>query len=369
MKLICFLLLISYTATAQKNFLIIGTYTSGKSEGIYVYEFDSKTADFKKVSSIASPNPSYLSISNDQKKVYAVYEEGNNNNVGGSVAAYQFNKTNGTLQLLSKQLTGSDHPCYVAVDKTGKWVTAGNYTGGSISVMPVDANGMLGKATVTQHFGSSVNAQRQDKPHVHCTYFSKDGKYLLVPDLGIDKVMIYRFNKKNGTLTPAPQPFATAIPGAGPRHIIIAPNNKFAYLMQELSGVVTAYKYNDGRLTNIQNISAAPQGFTGYMGSADIHISPDGKFLYCSNRGESNSITIFKIDATTGRLQFVNNSSCLGEAPRNFNFDPSGNFLLVANQKSDAINIFKVDKQTGLIINTGKLIEVGNPVCLKWITQ
>ncbi len=190
-----------------------------------------------------------------------------------------------------------------------------------------------------------------------------------MPDLGLDKVMIYSFNKKNGQLIAAPQPFVKLPAGTGPRHIVFNSKNKYAYLMQELTGTVTAYKYHKGRLTEIQNISAAPENFKGFMGSADIHVSPDGRFLYCSNRGESNSITIFTINHATGKLTVVGNQSSLGLAPRNFNFDPSGNYLLVANQKSDNIIIFRRDKNTGLLTDTGNKIEVGSPVCLKWITK
>lgn len=364
------LLLISFfSAKAQNNYLLTGTYTSGKSEGIYVYNFNSATGDFSYVSKIKSPNPSYLAVSPNQQFVYAVNEEGKNNK-GGSVVAYRFNKTTGELTMINQQLSGGDDPCYVAVDKTGKWVTAGNYTGGSVVVLPVLANGGLGEvSTQIQHTGSSINKERQEKAHVHCTFFSKDNRFLFVPDLGIDKVMIYSFNKKNGKLIPAPQPFAKSKDGAGPRHIDFHPNNKYAYLMQELTGTVVVYKYDNGRLTAIQNISAAPKDFTGFMGSADIHVSPDGKFLYCSNRGESNSITIFKINPDDGTLTVTGHQPTLGQAPRNFNFDPSGNFLLVANQNSDNIIIFKRDKQTGLLTDTGKKIEVGNPVCLKWITK
>ena len=364
-----FVLIAAHSAKAQNNYLVVGTYTSGKSEGIYVYNFNSSTGNFSYVSKIKSANPSYLAVSPNQQYVYAVNEEGRNEK-GGSVTAYRFDKKMGQLSFLNQQLSGGDDPCYVAVDKTGKWVTAGNYTGGSIAVMPVQPNGALGKLSAhIQHTGSSVNKERQEKAHVHCTYFSKDNRFLFVPDLGMDKVMIYTFNEKNGMLKTAAQPFVNADTGAGPRHIIFHPNNNYAYLMQELTGTVVAYKYKNGRLTAMQKISAASKNFTGFMGSADIHVSADGKFLYCSNRGESNTITIFKINAADGKLSMAGIQPTLGSAPRNFNFDPSENFLLVANQNSDNIIIFKRDKKTGLLTDTGKKIEVGNPVCLKWITK
>lgn len=363
-----FFLLLVYSANAQSHqYLLVGTYTSGKSEGIYVYDFNSATGDVSPVSKIKSSNPSYLAIAPGGKNVYAVYEDGNNQ-VGGSVAAFSFNHQTGQLTYLNQQLSGGDHPCYVAVDKTGKWVVAGNYTGGSVAVFPIEKDGSVGKeVSKIQHKGSSVNKERQEKAHVHCTYFSPDNHFLFVPDLGMDKVMIYAFNDKTGKLTPAAQPFYKATDGAGPRHFDIAPNHQYAYLMEEMGSSVVAFKYASGKLSPIQTISSAPKGVTGDLGSADIHVSPDGKFLYCSNRGESNTIAIFKINAATGKLKMVGTESTQGKTPRNFNFDPSGNYLLVANQNSDNIVIFKRDKQTGLLTPTGKQIEVGKPVCLKWI--
>ncbi|MEP6713115.1 MAG: lactonase family protein, partial [Ferruginibacter sp.] len=363
-----FLFVAALSAKAQNNYLLIGTYTSGKSEGIYVYNFNSSTGNFSYASKIKSVNPSYLAVSPNQRYVYAVNEEGNTK--GGHVTAYRFNRNAGELTMINQQPSQGDDPCYVAVDKTGKWVTAGNYTGGSISVLPVMANGGVGEiATHIQHTGSSTNSERQEKAHVHCTYFSKDNRFLFVPDLGIDKIMIYSFNEKNGNLKPASQAFVKAKDGSGPRHIDFTPNNKYAYLMQELTGIVVAYKYSNGKLIAMQSIYAAPGDFKGTMGSADIHVSPDGKFLYCSNRGESNTITIFKINPADGKLKLVGQQPTLGLTPRNFNFDPSGNFILVANQNSDNIIIFKRNKQTGLLTDTGKKIEVGNPVCIKWITK
>jgi len=371
MKKNLFLFLLTAFVTAsfsqsKENYLLIGTYTDGKSEGIYVYKFDSKTGHADSVSMIRTPNPSFLAVSPGQKFVYAVHEIAKGGN-GGEIAAFRFNTQNGSLTFLDQQFSAGDHPCYVAVDKTGKWVVAGNYSSGSLAVLPVQADGSLGKAsTIIQHQGSGINKERQDKPHVHCTFFSKDNKYLFVPDLGIDKVMIYAFDEKTGKLTAANQPFAKSEPGSGPRHFTFHPNNKFAYLVEELSGTVVAYQYFDGHLNQIQRISTASKADTGFMGSADIHISSDGKFLYASNRAESNTIAIFKI-GKTGMLTLIGHQSTLGKSPRNFNFDPSENFLLVANENSDEIVIFKRDKKTALLTDTGNRIKVGNPVCIKWI--
>jgi 6-phosphogluconolactonase len=359
------LLVLPAMSYAQTDYyLLIGTYTKGKSEGIYVYKLNSKTGDVTFVSKAAASNPSYLAITPDEKFVYAVNEGGDDK---GSVSAFSFDKASGTLKYIDKQPSGGDHPCYVAVNKTGKWVAVANYTGGSFSTLPIMANGTLGNPTTVQHTGSSVNKERQEKPHVHSTVFSPDDKYLFVQDLGIDKITIYTFNPGSGNPDPAPVPFVATTPGTGPRHLTFSPNGKYAYLVEEMGGEVVAYKYNDGKLTHIQTISSLPDTFTGKKWAADIHISPDGKFLYASNRTPSNTIATFKINAKNGQLTPISFTSTKGDVPRNFAIDPSGNFLLVANQETDNVVIFKRDPKTGLLTDTGKQIQVGNPVCLKFV--
>jgi len=356
---------------AQTNaYLLIGTYTSGKSEGIYVYAFNTETGDSKKLSSIKTPNPSYLAVSPNQKIVYAVAEtdEAKKEGTGGAVSAFSFNPANGSLSLINQQFSQGRNPCYVTVDKSGKWLFASNYSSGSAVLFQVRTDGGLETAKqVVQDNGTGPNKDRQEAPHLHSTVLSPDNKFLFTPDLGIDKVMIYRFDEKNGTLRPAATPFAVSTPGSGPRHFDFHPNHKFAYLVEEMSGTVAAFKYKKGKLTPIQRTSTLPVDFKGVVGSADIHVSPDGKFLYASNRGESNTIAIFSIDTKTGKLTAIGHQSTLGKTPRNFNFDPGGNFLLVANQNSDDIVIFKIDRKTGLLTDTGKRINVPNPVCIKWI--
>ncbi len=352
----------------HEHYMLIGTYTSssgGKSEGIYVYKFNSNTGEATYVSKTAADDPSYLAVSPNQQFVYAVNEGAKEK---ATISAYSFDKSSGMLTFLNSQSSEGDHPCYIAVDKTGRWVAAGNYSGGSFAVFKANSYGTLNKAaTVIKHEGYSVNAQRQTAPHVHATVFSKDNKFLFVPDLGIDKVMIYSFAQKKGKLDPAKIPFHMTEAGTGPRHFDFSPNGRFAYLLEELSGSISAYHYNKGELHLLQNISALPPEYSGPAGSADIHVSPDGKFLYASNRGESNTIAIFGIDSNTGMLTLTDHHSTLGKTPRNFNFDPTGNFLLVANQNSDEIVIFKRDKETGLLSDTKNRISVGKPVCIKWI--
>ena len=243
-----------------------------------------------------------------------------------------------------------------------------NYTSGTLSVLPIHSDGSLGEAVSSaQHKGHGVNMQRQEAPHVHSVVLSPDNKYLFVQDLGIDKIMIYSFNNKTGSI--APKDSVKLKDGSGPRHFVFHPNGKWAYLVQEMGGTVTAFDYEKGLLKITQTISALPSNFNQFFTSADIHVSNDGKFLYTSTRDSSNTITIFKVDQNTGKLSVIGYQSTLGKTPRNFNFDPSGNYLLVANQNSDSIVILKVNHQTGLLTDTGNRIDVGNPVCIKWIEK
>ena len=359
------LMTIPVMAISQDYYLLIGTYTSGTSEGMYVYKFNSQTGDTSFVSKVAGSNPSYLAVSPNKKYVYSVYEDGEDK---GSVAAYSFDVKTGKLQFLNKQSSGGDHPCYVAVDKTGKWVAVANYTGGSFSLLGVSPDGYLRAAERTiQQSGSGPDKARQEKPHVHSTIFSPDYNHLLVQDLGTDKIMIYDFNDKNGELKPAKAPFAATHPGGGPRHVDFHPSGDYVYLIEEMSGNVTAYKYNKGKLQFLESVSAVKEGYKGAIGSADIHVSPDGRFLYASNRGDENDIAIFAIDKSTGKLTLKGHQSVLGKTPRNFSIDPSGRFLLAANQSSNDIVIFKRDAATGLLQDTGKKIVIDKPVCLKWV--
>lgn len=356
-----------FAAAQKQQYLLVGTYTNGKSEGIYVYKFNTATGDNSFVSVAKTSNPSFLAVSPNKKFVYAVNENADStmHTVGGNISAFKFNAATGTLTEINKQPSGGKHPCYVAIDKTGKWVFAGNYTSGTIGLLHTNTDGSLDTLKqIIQHEGNGPNKQRQLGPHVHSTVLSADNKFLYVPDLGIDKVMVYAFDNAKGILKESSS--AASEPGNGPRHFDFAPNNKFAYLMEEMTGTVVSYKINNGKLIFNQRISALPAGFNGKIGSADIHISPDGKFLYCSNRGDANTISIFAVHPTDGKLTLLGHQPTLGKTPRNFNFDPSGNFLLVANQDGNIV-IFKRNKQTGLLTDTGKRIDVPNPVCLKWV--
>jgi 6-phosphogluconolactonase len=366
-----FLLLCSVAFAQKKPYLIVGTYTSGKSEGVYVYQFNSKNGGSQVVDSAKTSNPSFIAISPDKKFIYAVNEDADSTNKnGGGVSSFSFNMKSGKLTFINKQPSGGSNPCYVTVDNTGKWLFTGNYSSGNFSLFPLSENGKIATAkNNVQHFGKGPNTERQEGPHVHGTFLTNDNKYLLVPDLGIDKVMTYQFDAATGNLTEAKEPFIQVPGGNGPRHLAFDPSEKHLYLVQELTGTIAAFTFADGKATLFQTISTLPQDYKGDMSSADIHVSPDGKYLYASNRGDANNLAIYSIEAATGILKLVGHQSTLGKTPRNFNFDPTGNYLLVANQNSDNIVIFTIDHNTGLLTDTGKRINVPNPVCTKWIVE
>jgi 6-phosphogluconolactonase len=363
-----FLFTSNYCA-AQKFYLFVGTYTNTDSKGIYIYDFNSANGNFHWISNTDSvTNPSYLTISKSQKFVYAVNET--NGATPGRVTAYSFDKKNGTLHFLNTTASGGDDPCYLAATDDNKWLTVANYTSGTATVFPINKNGTV--APYSQLIYDSVYKKPDENatPHVHETVFSPDEKYLLTPDLGLDKLIVYKFDHSiKKPLVLSTQTFAETMKGSGPRHLVFHPNKKFVYLMHEMGGNVTFYKYHNGKLTQIQDVPAFPKNFEGRKDGAEIAISPDGKFLYVSERGELNSITIFSIDPVSGKLTQRGYQSTYGKGPRNFIIDPTGNYLLVANQDSRNIVIFKRNKQTGLLTKTQKEITIPRPVCLQMIPK
>ncbi len=360
--------LISCATISQSNYLFIGTYTNSGSKGIYVYRFNATSGKAEWVSNTDSlVNPSYLAVASGKNYIYAVTESAGK--IPGSVSAFSFDRSSGRLNLINTQSSGGDNPCYVSVSSDNKWVLVGNYSGGSLSALPVNADGSLEPFSQNiQHTGTGANKQRQEKPHVHSTVFSPAQDYLLTPDLGVDKIFIYSFNPSSGKpLQPSQQPFVSSQPGSGPRHLTFHPGGRFAYVIEELTGTVAAYKYKPGTLEPIQRIATHPADYTGSIGSADIHTAPDGKFLYVSNRGDENTITIFSIDSKSGRLSLKGYQPTLGKKPRNFTIDPSGRFLLVANQETNNVVIYKRNMKTGMLTATGEQITVPSPVCLKMV--
>jgi 6-phosphogluconolactonase len=351
---------------AQEYYMITGTYTGGKSKGIYVHAFNSKDGSARLVDSAITVNPSYLVLSAGNKFLYAVNEEGKTKG-GGRVTSFSFDQNTGKLKELNHQPSMGDNPCYISIDKTGKWVAVANYSSGSAALYPVKADGSLGEPSwVTQHQGSGPNKERQEGPHVHAAVFAPGNDFLFLSDLGTDELVCYAFDDKTGEAIKSDERTVKAKKGSGPRHFEFHPNKKWLYLLHELSGDIAVFEYEKGKLQLMQTINSLPGDFHENFTSADIHVSPDGKFLYASNRDEANSIAIFRIDENSGKLTLAGYQSTHGKTPRNFSLDPSGNFLLVANQNSDNIVVFAIDKETGLLRDTGKWIEVGNPVCIKW---
>ena len=359
---------ISLSGFSQDYYLFIGTYTSGKSKGIYVYDFNASTGKAHPISDVTSKNPSYLALSNGGNFLYAVNENGDGN---GDVSAFSFDRKSGQLQFINKQSSGGNSPCYISVNKDRNWAVVANYGGGSLSALPIQSDGSLAPiAEIIQHKGKGVDSQRQESAHVHSAFFTPDEKTVLSADLGLDKLMIYHFNESASLpLTGAKDSFAAIVPGSGPRHLAFHPSKPYLYLLEEMTGTIDAFSYHSDHLTARQRIQTTPAGFKGSKGSADIHITPNGRFLYASNRGDADNIAIYTIDGLSGKLHSRGFQSVLGKHPRNFIIDPSGRFLLVANRDTDNIIIFRIDQQTGLLKATGEEIKIPNPVCLKLLKK
>jgi len=357
----------SHALVHQDRFIYVGTYTSGKSEGIYGYHFDPLSGKLTRFNSFKSINPSFLAIDRTKRYLYAVNEVGEYaGKPGGGVSAYAIERT-GNLRLLNEQATQGADPCYLTVDHEKSLLVA-NYTGGNVTVLPIRPDGTLGMVIdVEQHEGVGIKEQ-QKGPHAHCIILDRFERHALAADLGIDKVMIYRFDRATGKLTPAQQPFAELQAGAGPRHLTLHPSGNFLYVINELDSTMAAFKYNErnGTLTHIDTVSTLPSDFSGVSYCADVHVSPSGRFLYGSNRGH-NSIVVFEIDPRTGKLKLVEHVSTEGNWPRNFTLDPSGRFVLVANQRSDNVVTFSIDARSGRLTPTGHVEEIPSPVCLRFL--
>ena len=349
--------------------LYVGTYTSGKSEGIYGYRMDRATGKLTRFNSFKSFNPSFLAIDRSKRYLYAVNEVGDySGKASGGVSAFAIDSATGNLRFLNEQPSLGADPCHLTIDRNKKALLVANYTGGNVSVLSLRSDGTLGPSIdLENHEGSGIKEQ-QKGPHAHCIILDRLERYALAADLGIDKVMIYRFNPASGKLEPGTQPSVQLKAGAGPRHLTIHPNGRWTYVINELDSTMTAFQYNDrtGTLTEIETVSTLPSDFSGVSYCADLHVSPSGKFLYGSNRGH-NSIVVFEIDQRNGKLEAVQHVSTEGSWPRNFTIDPTGRFLLVANQRSDNVVTFSIDPRTGRLTSTGNIEEIPVPVCLKFV--
>lgn len=372
MKIIIPILLVLFfqsTVFCQPIFkMIVGTYTDADSNrGVQSFQFNAKNGSMTALSKHGNPDPSFIISANSQPFIYTVNEQATT----GAVTAFKVNSKADSLTQLNSIAAGGDHPCYLASDRKNRFIFVANYSSGNFSAIPLNLDGSLGSQIQTiQHSGKSLIMGRQDEPHVHSTVLSMDEKYLLVQDLGTDKISVYRvdLNKASNPVDSTPTYIFNCKPGSGPRHLIFHPTNKLAYIVHELSGAVSVLAFKEGYLKQIQEISRIPSKLKKTVGAADIHISPDGAFLYTSNRGDFNEMLIYKVHKN-GTLSYITTQSTLGKTPRNFAIDPSGNFLLVANQDSNEIRVFKRNKSTGLLSYNGQRMKVDKPTCILFLKE
>ena len=352
----------------------VGTYTQGDSEGIYQFTLDTKKGKASQATLAAkSVDPSFVALHPSGKFLYAVNEttswEGTENS--GGLSAYTIDASSGRLDLMNQQPTRGAHPCHLVVNKAGTSVLVANYTGGSVISYGIEEDGCLGpEISFVQHTGSGVLKPRQASPHAHSINIDPSGRFAVTADLGLDKMLVYSFDAKKGSLT-ANKPAGTAVkPAAGPRHFSFHPNGKFGYVINEINMTVTAFAWNSkaGTLKELQTLSTLPPGKSVEKGmsTADVQVAVGGRFLFGSNRGH-NTIVSYKINRKTGQLTYVGNFSTGGETPRNFGLDPSGRFLLAENQKSGTIHILRINRRTGELKPTGSVVKVPAPVCVKML--
>ena len=363
--------------TPHKPYLVyVGTYTSKtESKGIYAYLFDPGIGKLSPLGVAAeSEDPSFLAVHSSDKYLYAVNEIDHfGAQKSGAVSAFSINSKTGKLTLLNQASTQGAGPCHISLDKTGKFVLVANYDGGSVAVFPISEDGSIAPASAfLQHSGSSVDKERQEGPHAHWIGTSPDNRFALAADLGLDEVLIYRFSAAKGTLAPNAPPFAKLNPGAGPRHVAFHPHGKFAYALAEMGSSVTAFAYqaSNGSLSPLQTVSTLSilrKDYSGPKEAAEIAVHPGGKLLYASNRAGIDTISAFSIDPIKGTLQLKDEYPTMGKTPRNFAIDPTGKFLLAANQESNNIVILRIDPTTGALRPTGEITEVPAPVCIVFV--
>ncbi len=359
---------------ARDMLLYVGTYTSGesKSKGIYIHKFDGATGKLTPHRVVEGvEEPSFLTIDRRGRYLFAVNETIEFDGMkSGAVSSFEIDRKSGDLKLLNKQPSMGGAPCHITASDNGRFVLVANYVGGNVAVLPVGEDGRLGKAIdLEQHSGTGPNKDRQEAAHAHSIILDKKNNFAFVNDLGIDRVMIYEFDDKKGMLTSnSTQPYYSTAAGAGPRHFKIHPNGKFAFVVNELDTTLTslAFDAKTGALKAIDTLSTLPAGVSDPSNScADLHVSPNGEYVYASNRGH-DSIAVYAFDKASGKMRLVEIVSTRGKTPRNFAIDPTGSYLLAANQRSDSIVTFAIDKSSGKLTYTGATIETPTPVCLQF---
>jgi 6-phosphogluconolactonase len=343
----------------------------GSSKDIYISRFNAKTGKLSTPEvAVDTVNPGFLAIDRNGRFLYATNELGDYKGLGtGAVSAFAIDRKTGKLTFLNAVSSLGKNPAHLSIDKTGKYVLVANYYGGRVGVFPILKDGRLGEAVTSVHLeGSSVNRERQEAPHPHSIYLSPDNRFVLVPDLGQDKVLVYRFDASNGSLTPNDPPFAPVHPGAGPRHLAFSKDGRFVYVIDEIQSAISVFSYDAQRgvLHPVQMLSTLPKDFKGENTDAEVEVSHDGRFLYTSDRGY-NGTTVFEIDRDKGTLRPIQYESTQGKTPRHFALDPTGSYLLAANQDSNNIVIFRVDKSSGRLSPTGETVQAISPTCIVFL--
>ena len=356
---------------SHESFVYVGTYTGGESRGIYLFRMNQETGELTSEGLAGETmNPSFLALHPNGRYLYSVNEiSGFGGKPTGVVSAFSVTPTTGMLNFLNPKASGGGGPCHLVVDAEGNHVLVANYGGGSVEVLPILESGQVGDPTsFVQHEGSSVNSERQTCPHAHGIYLDAANRFAFVPDLGLDKIFVYRFNAKTGSLSPNDPPYAAVKPGSGPRHFAFHPDGHRAYVINEMLCTITAFSYDPekGVLKETQTLSTLPGRLRSGYSTAEIFVHPSGRFLYGSNRGH-DSIVVCAIDSESGHLKVVEHKSTGGKTPRSFGIDPSGKFLLATNQDSDTIVVFTIDQESGKLEPTGQQLKASKPVSVEFL--
>lgn len=361
------------------HLLFIGTYNEdilfgtgevmhGLGQGIHALLLDLATGGLTPATVTHDVrNPSFVTLSPDRRFLYAVNELKEwDGQFGGGLSAFAVDGATGALRFINSKPSRGTDPCHVAVHRDGQFVLVANYSSGSVIVYRLLQDGGLGEETdFVQHHGSSVNDARQEGPHAHQVMFDGTGTWAFVPELGVDRLMVYRFDAVYGKLLPAAEPWVATEPGAGPRHVALHPHAPYLYLINELDCTVSTFLLDSatGGLKLLQSASTHPKGYTGLLSCAEIRVSADGRFVYGSNR-DDNSIAVFSVDPASGWLTLIGDVDSGGQVPRNFALSPDGEWMIVANQDSHNVLTYRMNKLTGTPQPTGVEVRVGSPVCV-----
>jgi 6-phosphogluconolactonase len=352
-------------------------FPAARGKGIAVLAFDETTGTLSELSEeTATDNPNYLQVDEGRSCIYAVGDMPGRNH--GMVAAYHLDPATGKLSYINAHETLGSIPAYASLDRAHKFLLIANYSmfigqpdgspDNAIAVMPIRADGgVCAPVAFRRHPGNGPNAQRQERSHAHCILATPDNRHVVVADLGVDKLMVYRFDADTGELADGEEPYISMPPGSGPRHFVFHPSGRFAYVINELHPTIAILSFDleRGRFQLVDVIRTLPAGYHEGSHCADLQITRDGRFLYGSNRGH-DSIVIYGVDHRTGDLMLIGHQSSLGETPRNIAIDPSGQYLIVANQNSDTLIVFRRDNRTGKLSDIRKPMRIGTPMCVKF---